>query len=449
MVDDLPTEGLTAVLGVCARKYGTPYYLWHDDTLGFARRVLRYDPWSLPAEALAATDTETEVAIPSSMGTGKGVDVEDSVLTPTGWIRAGDIAVGDLMVGRSGEPTEVLAVYDRGVLPMTRVTFSDGVSVRCDTEHLWTVRDTGRWQTRDTAWLAGHVLNGQGHARWRIPLVEPVQHPDANLPIEPYLLGVLLANGHLSGGVGWSSNDAAITAEVRRRGTGVHEVAAGTARRWALDAPGPVRERLRHLGLWEQRSTTKWVPSAYLTASESQRRAVLAALLDCDGSVRVKNGQAEYSTRSRALANAVRTLTESLGGTCREHIPTSRDGGTDYVVTLSVPSCPFLLERKAVLWRAPRRPGRRIVSIVADGTAEVRCFTVDASDSLYVIDHYVVTHNTSWALRTSSDAPRGGRGSALAALALSAERTTATSDALTLLDTFVRVSSTTRLPLPS
>jgi superfamily II DNA or RNA helicase len=58
---------------------------------------------------------------------------------------------------------------------------------------------------------------------------------------------------------------------------------------------------------------------------------------------------------------------------------------------------PFWLARKRNIWKPRTKyfPTRAIASIEPCGRAEMVCIAVDAPDSLYVIEHAVVTHNTT------------------------------------------------------
>ena len=71
-------------------------------------------------------------------GTGKALDIETRILTPSGYRRIGDVTVGDLVMKRDGTPTRVAGVYPQGIKKAFRLTFSDGFSVVCCDEHLWT-----------------------------------------------------------------------------------------------------------------------------------------------------------------------------------------------------------------------------------------------------------------------------------------------------------------------
>lgn len=57
-------------------------------------------------------------------------------MTPRGWRLVGDLQPGDLITGSTGAPTEVIAVYERGVLPVFRVTMRDRISVPIDDDSL-------------------------------------------------------------------------------------------------------------------------------------------------------------------------------------------------------------------------------------------------------------------------------------------------------------------------
>lgn len=74
-------------------------------------------------------------------GEGKANPVDLKIPTPDGWKTCGDIAVGDLLFDKYGEPTEVLGVYPQGSKMQFEVTLSDGRMIPCANNHLWTVYD--------------------------------------------------------------------------------------------------------------------------------------------------------------------------------------------------------------------------------------------------------------------------------------------------------------------
>ncbi len=99
---------------------------------------------------------------------GKALHVDAKVQTPSGWIRMGDIKVGDIILGGDGEPCTVMAVFPQGEKEIYEVTFDDGSKTRCCIEHNWKVNYGLGWSVQ----TLGQLLLGE---RWRdawIPTVE-------------------------------------------------------------------------------------------------------------------------------------------------------------------------------------------------------------------------------------------------------------------------------------
>lgn len=339
---------------------------------------------------------------------GKGHPVDHPVLTPDGWREIGHLEMGDEIIGSDGRATEVVGIYDRGELPVYRVRFNDGAEVVCDADHLWRVRASKGWVTYSTRSLMEDktLQDAQGVNRYQVPLVEPIQHPWVDLPVDPYLLGALIANGHLQGTPRIASNDEHVRARVMASGETIKESTSSTSTASGLSVHD-IRDRLRVLGLYGKRSGEKFVPSSYLFASEMQRRYLLAGLLDCDGS---SGKETNYHTTSHQLALDVQALVRSLGGVARVHsYPRTHPDGRPYTmhaVGILLAENPFTTPRKAAIWKAPTKRSRRMVSITPEGKSQVRCIKVAADDALYVTSDYVVTHNTTLSLLSVVEAQK-------------------------------------------
>ena len=364
-------------------------------------------------------------AVLASCGLGKGFHPMAPVLTPKGWAEIGSLAVDDFVIGSDGNPVRVLGVYPRGIQPFYRVTFSDGVSVACDSDHLWAVRsvnDVARgkpWRTMATRDLAETQLKYGTHGQsrsWQIPMVSTVEFPEVSLPLDPYFLGVLIGDGALSGGsVSWTKPDVEVAtriASVLPKGVSLKRIDTdGKCTKWSIvsDTTGhgytnPVTDVIRGLGLMGLTSPDKFVPQEYLIASPAQRLALLQGLMDTDG---YAGESPEFSSTSKVLAEAVVFLAQSFGGTAsitEKPEPHYRDANGEKHIckpAWRVVPCfpeginPFHLTRKAAKYKTPSRGlGRWIDSITPIGAAESVCIKVDAEDGLFVAEHFVVTHNT-------------------------------------------------------
>ena len=268
------------------------------------------------AADLKALETEGFVGLlAQDPGNGKGHPLDEPVLTPNGWVAMGDLKVGDEVVGSDGLGTQVLDVYDRGELPVYRVTFRDGSSVRVDGDHLWQIK-TGPYErvveTRELLEWSRDRLS-----KHYIPQNPEVVHPTADLPLDPYILGALIADGYLSApkhSVQWSKNEQSVVDEMRdacaRQGV---QLTGGerydTVHQYRVTG---MRQIVRDLGL-DVLSGEKFIPAEYLTASVAQRWSLVNGLFDGDGRVRENRGTARYSTVSNRLADDVLQLLWSLG----------------------------------------------------------------------------------------------------------------------------------------
>ena len=65
----------------------------------------------------------------------------NSTLIPTieGFIQMGNIEVGMKVFDRYGKPTNVIGVFPQGKIPVWEVSFEDGTTTKCNSEHLWAI----------------------------------------------------------------------------------------------------------------------------------------------------------------------------------------------------------------------------------------------------------------------------------------------------------------------
>ena len=164
---------------------------------------------------------------------------------------------------------------------------------------------------------------------------------------------------------------------------------------------GTVQARLRTLGVLG----SKHIPTAYLRASEQQRRDLLAGLLDTDGTVN-PTGSLQITLTDRGLAQDVRELVHSLG--YRTGLSTKAVRGrspatsTAYTITFTTDDDVFLLERKRLAHKIRRRTStprlrqRYVVAVESMASVPVRCVEVDHPEHLYLAGPSMIpTHNST------------------------------------------------------
>jgi hypothetical protein len=365
---------------------------------------------------------------------GKAQPLDALIATPHGWTPMGDLQVGSKVIGSDGQATTVTAVLDRGMLPIYRLTTSDGASVEVADDHLWrvwTTRDKHRQKKGRRIPHAGRVLTTE-EIRERLtrgdvmhlPMVAPVHYEaDPDLPLDPYLLGLLLGDGGMTpvSAVLFSSGDPELLDAVEAalpEGDQLRRDADGVC---ARIIGGATLSVLRELGLHGKRSEAKFIPEPYLRATPDDRLALLRGLMDTDGGM--ERAATTYSTSSQRLASDVRELVESLGGTASTHAKSTWYRGPDgerrygllsYRMRVRLPRdvCPFVLRRKAERWQQTRPtfvtgPIRTVAEVAFVGYKEARCIEVAADDRLYVTENFLVTHNSYLAARFTGSEKTG------------------------------------------
>lgn len=394
-----------------------------------------WNPWMEQQFASVCRDSDVfsigEMTVTVTVWTGSGSGgkaqpLDSIVQTPGGPVEMGSLKVGDLVCTPDGSAAPVIGIFDQGKKPVYTITTKNGRKVRACGEHLWKVRSTDghrRWEIRDTSWIASRYKSKSGRLHLQFPLPEAAIYYYKFLPIDPYLLGVLIGDGAFSNfNIGLTTEDGEIVESVRELIPDVLELKKSFRKhdyRITGSVPGigrnPLKTALRDLGLWGTKSHEKFIPYDYLYSSIKQRTSLLQGLLDTDGTA-TKDGKIVYYTTSKKLADGVRALVESLGGITNiwEKVPKytyngeRKTGKKCYCVSIK-------MEAQERLFRLKRKSDRclnakkavpqcnTIVNVeVSSEHVEMRCILVDHPDHMYLTDHCIPTHNTHcaaiWAL---------------------------------------------------
>ncbi len=300
-----------------------------------------------------------------------------------------------------------------------------------------------------------------------VPTCEPLDLPEQDLPVPPYALGVWLGDGSADSAI-YTSADPEIAASIEADGLVVRDLGAGLRYGLRLPEAGPVaarscavcgsefvpatsqvrtcgrscgerarfvsarvpvvptrpecgrrtsglrrcqechgevgtvQGRLRALGVLGD----KHIPATYLRGSEIQRRALLAGLMDSDGTV-LPTGVLQFAVTCERLARDTAELIASLGLRCSITTKGVRgrreDSQVAYMVTFSTTESVFRLERKRLAHKERQRgtsdvrTGRRYITDVrAVPSVPVRCVEVANDEHLYLATRSLVpTHNST------------------------------------------------------
>src|SRR3954452_14720021 len=431
------------------------------------------------------------VVIAARPGVGKALALDTPLATPKGWTTMGAVAVGDQVIGADGRPTTVVAATEVMTgRPCYEVHFSDGSVIVADAQHQWLTDDRASRKSaqaartgyngsrnqrmfaavRTTEELARTVRCATKEARLNhsVTNAQPLDLPQADLPLPPYALGVWLGDG-TSASAHFTSADPEIAAYIEAEGLVVERTSAEL--RWVMRLPakaavparpcpmcgelfvprtsqvqtcgktcggrlrasggvgrsatcpdcggpsaglvqcaacraehGTVAGLLRSLGV----QGNKRIPTAYLRGSLAQRRALLAGLLDTDGTV-APSGVVQFAVTNQRLAEDTRELIASLGHRVRmtrKRVPGRTEASsTCFTLTFSTDEEVFRLERKKLLHKErgartfTARGVRFVTAVKPIASVPVRCIEVAAADHLFLAGRsFIPTHNSTLGL---------------------------------------------------
>jgi hypothetical protein len=358
------------------------------------------------------------LAIKAFAGASKAQPSYCKIKTPSGDITMGDIEVGDAIFRKDGTIGKVIGKFPQGTKPTFRVIFRDGSMTYCNDEHLWTVENIGsraKTKTFKTVTLAEirryGVTYESGSYKWKIPLCEPVQYETKEFYIHPYLLGLLIGDGSLTGSVPCLSigkNEWGILDElqsflpegyaysIRNTSENCKQLTLHNGKYETKEGCNLILRELKNLAL-NTLSGEKHIPISYLQGDIQQRLWLLHGLMDSDSSC--CNNRTRFNSTSYNLIQDIKTLVQSLGGTAIEGLPQGNEDERNLTYTLNIKMSinPFYNSSKSSKWKYSEKnpPSRFITAIEPVQACEQFCIKVDAADSLYLTDEFIVTHNTT------------------------------------------------------
>ncbi|WP_460465422.1 replicative DNA helicase [Arthrobacter pigmenti] len=368
------------------------------------------------------------IVIAARPAMGKALALDTSLPTPHGWITMGKVQPGDKVLAADGTPTEVVAATEVMTgRPCYEVVFDDGTTLIADEEHQW-LTDTrasrksaqaaaaGYNRTRNQQTFASVKTTGEIAATLRCPTkdtrlnhsvrnTEALVLPEADLPIGPYSLGAWLGDGH-SDSARVTNDDDEVLMRISADGYKLSPVTGST---WDIEpVPESGEASVQAILCREYLLGNKHIPSAYLRGSIAQRRALLAGILDTDGTV-TANGFVQLSTTHRRLATDIKELIHSLGyqTDCLEKGVPGREtfSSAAITITFAADDVVFGLHRKQILHKerdacgTPKSGFRFIEEVRRIESVPVRCIQVAHPSHMYLAgESFVPTHNSTLAL---------------------------------------------------
>ncbi len=355
------------------------------------------------------------IEIPKKQG--KQLSLDTLIPTPDGFTTMGAIRIGDTVFDEKGNPCHVVAKSKVDFSEQAyRITFKDGQVIEAGERHQWCGEYThGKRKPRimTTGELYRMPLDGRC-LRFRIAVANAVCTAEKDLPIEPYLMGYWLGNGN------------AVKPEITVQ---------------TCDIPGVLSKILpsySDVAAWNNVGNSvvfripelkkillksfhdKVIPPEYLRSSYYQRLELLQGLMDSDGAISDRKGQAIYTSTEKNLAESVSELLWSLGiknavttaiSTQRNdwNQPSAECGRTPtgetlyYVKFTAFDDTPVASPKRKTENQVPRNPATRshfryIDKIEKIENRGMQCIQVDSPSHQYLVGRsFLPTHNSELA----------------------------------------------------
>jgi DNA segregation ATPase FtsK/SpoIIIE-like protein len=298
--------------------------------------------------------------------------------------------------------------------------------------------------------VSGRGRSWTNHA---VDVCRPLEYPEQALPIAPYTFGCWLGDGttgaaaltcadeeildqirldgyvvtehpssrmqytitsrpergrRIAEALELASQGMSLAAAARHAGVGISAVCRAArgrypvGRKGSLVPAGPPRKPHRTLRDLFREIGTKHIPAVYMHASEEQRRALLAGLLDTDGTVS-RRGAVELALTNERLAREAFELIIGLGYQATMGTKSVRgrrkESPTCYRIRFTPGDKVFRLTRKLSRQVSQGRSStsrRYIVDVRPVPSVPVRCIEVDSPSHLYLASRACIpTHNSS------------------------------------------------------
>lgn len=372
-----------------------------------------------------------------SAPSGGGKALPNDTLIPMfegGFKQVGDVKIGDVLIDRHGKPTKVLKVFPQGKKDIYKITFKDGRTALCNDEHLWTIhnqcaRDYNKLETFTLREIINKI-NEKGYKankgfRYSVPLNEEVEYDKKDFKLDPYILGLLIGDGSFreaksNRNLSFSTKDEEMLISICNTMNWTYKRnSTNNYSHYFKDKNNNnvhITEFCEEYDIKEltnKLTEDKVIPNEYLYGSIEQRYSLLQGLLDTDGSVDI-GGRVSFSTINYKLAKQVQQLCWSLGMFCNIIEDKRKEKYTTGVCyQLTIASRP---EQKLKMFRLSRKKERvenwfnnnnrkekniyNPIILIEEikNTTEMTCFLVDNEEHLFLMNDYIVTHNTRYML---------------------------------------------------
>ena len=333
----------------------------------------------------------------------KGLPLDTPILTNKGWINMEKLNLSHKVFDKDGNICRIKHISDIHEIKCLKIKFDNNEEIISDFEHRWLIHKgfnknpyiMTTQEIKDYFDKEGMQLHSKKILRIYNP--KPLNNPNKKLPIDPYVFGIWLGDGHSADGKVTQMN-LEVWNEIKKRGYKLgNDVSQGGAGKAQTRTIFGLATELRKLNLLKN----KHLPEIFLLSSFEQRLDILRGFMDADGYYNKTRKRFVLSTTRQYQVNFSVELLSSLGIkstvlNCYKSCNNKKIQAWD-ICFVTTDFNPFLSRNKDINFNINNEHKyRRIVSVEDTEQVKTKCIEVDSPSHTYLATKsLIVTHNTN------------------------------------------------------
>lgn len=338
----------------------------------------------------------------------KGLPLNTPIFTSNGWKTIGELDINDKVFDKEGDLVGIKNISDIKHKKCIKFTFDNGEEIVSDFEHRWLINKgkSKRGKVFTSQEIFDYINDGrdmsQSFNTLRIFNPKPLVNDSVSLPIDPYVLGIWLGDGHSADSKVTQMNPR-VWDEIEKRGYALgNDVSQGKSGKAQTRTIFKLRDKLKSLNLIKN----KHIPDIYLLGTTEQRIDILRGFMDADGyynktrrrfvMATTKKNQVEWTVKLLGTLGIKSTVINKVAKCNGKKID-----GWDVCFTINNFN-PFLSRNQDIDLTSIKSTSSQYRKITKAETVESEptiCIEVDSPTHTFLFGHsFIVTHNTNQSL---------------------------------------------------